>query len=132
LFSKPLYSKGQNRWLEYIVTEPDKKVTLALLCSMLNTCCKFNPMSWSPNTIDPRDQLVAYCIHILLVLLNYSSKMDGNLDYNTSVKEKNAFRFYLSRIHRTQDCQFLMDGIHRVLSSPMQVKIHYTRMIRVG
>jgi hypothetical protein len=34
---------------------------------------------------------------------------------------ENAFRYYLSKLHRAQDFQFLIDGIYRILSSPMQV-----------
>src|SRR5207248_3374999 len=31
----------------------------------------------------------------------------------------NAFRHYTSKLHRTLDFQFLMDGIYRILSNPM-------------
>ncbi|KAG9288895.1 hypothetical protein G9A89_019517 [Geosiphon pyriformis] len=37
----------------------------------------------------------------------------------------NAFRYYTSKIHRSQDFQFLMDGIYRILSNPMQANNTY-------
>ncbi|KAL0139414.1 high-temperature-induced dauer-formation protein-domain-containing protein [Mucor lusitanicus] len=33
--------------------------------------------------------------------------------------EENAFRHYMSKLHRDQDFKFLMDGIYRLLSNPM-------------
>lgn len=33
--------------------------------------------------------------------------------------EENAFRYYMSRLHRKQDFEFLMNGIHRLLINPM-------------
>lgn len=131
LLSKSLYQNTQNRWLQFIVTELDKKATLALLCSILNTCCKFNPISWSVNALDQREQLVAYCLHVLVVLMEpsmLSTKANGTLTFSFVKSQKemnikeNAFKYYLSRLHRIEDFQFLMDGIHRVLSSPMQVR----------
>lgn len=43
----------------------------------------------------------------------------------------NAFRYYLSKLHRAQDFQFLIDGIYRILSSPMQVKSLISKIKRV-
>ncbi len=34
---------------------------------------------------------------------------------------KNQFRYYLSRLHREQDFEFLADGLYRILSNPMAV-----------
>ncbi|KAI9474145.1 MAG: high-temperature-induced dauer-formation protein-domain-containing protein [Benjaminiella poitrasii] len=39
--------------------------------------------------------------------------------------ESNVFRYYLSKLHRAQDFQFLIDGIYRILSSPMQTLSSY-------
>lgn len=33
--------------------------------------------------------------------------------------EENAFRYYMSKLHRKQDFEFLMNGIHRLLINPM-------------
>ncbi|KAF1798640.1 high-temperature-induced dauer-formation protein-domain-containing protein [Mucor lusitanicus] len=36
--------------------------------------------------------------------------------------EENAFRHYMSKLHRDQDFKFLMDGIYRLLSNPMTAR----------
>lgn len=165
LLSKSMYSTPStvlskpNRWLHYMIAKTERKIVLAFLCSMLNTSCKFNPMGWTAvpyNHIvytDPREQLVALCLRVLLVVLDYqrsftvnqhdesssqnqdassSSSQVAKIDVVTEEMEKmkianteaseNAFRYYLSKLHRAQDFQFLIDGIYRILSSPMQVR----------
>lgn len=163
LLSKSMYSTPStvlskpNRWLHYMVAKTERKIVLAFLCSMLNTSCKFNPMGWTAvpyNHIvytDPKEQLVALCLRVLLVVLDYQSPaakqyLENNNNINNApststsqvakldvdVSEEpekkavvesmdNAFRYYLSKLHRAQDFQFLIDGIYRILSSPMQV-----------
>ena len=126
-------------WLNYIVSKTERKIVLAFLCSMINTACKFNPMGWTAvpyNHImytDPREQLVALCLRALLIVLDYRSpellqqlyvENDTTEDHAESINE-NAFRFYLSKLHRAQDFQFLFDGIYRVLSNPMQTYNNY-------
>lgn len=130
----------EDRWLQYMVSKTERKVVLAFLCSMINTACKFNPMGWTAvpyNHImytDPREQLVALCLRVLLIVLDYrspdiihlispnESKMITQVDTGDHPETmENAFRYYLSKLHRAQDFQFLIDGIYRILSSPMQV-----------
>jgi hypothetical protein len=132
----------QDKWLHYMVAKTERKVVLAFLCSMINTSCKFNPMGWTAvpyNHImytDPREQLVALCLRVLLIVLDYRApeiiqrqqQQEGSniVEENTCINEHtetmdNAFRYYLSKLHRAQDFQFLIDGIYRILSSPMQV-----------
>ncbi|GAA5806668.1 hypothetical protein MFLAVUS_000016 [Mucor flavus] len=120
-----------DRWLEYMVSKMERKVVLAFLCSMINTSCKYNPMGWTAvpyNHImytDPREQLVAVCLRVLLIVLDYRSPDIIQSDNNTEIADHaetmdNAFRYYLSKLHRAQDFQFLIDGIYRILSNPMQ------------
>ncbi|CAO3656444.1 unnamed protein product [Mucor fragilis] len=83
LLSKSMYRSPshilvkKDRWLQYMVSRTERKVVLAFLCSMINTSCKFNPMGWTAvpyNHIvftDPREQLVALCLRVLLVVLDY-------------------------------------------------------------
>jgi len=176
LLSKSMYRSPshilvkKDRWLQYMVSRTERKVVLAFLCSMINTSCKFNPMGWTAvpyNHIvftDPREQLVALCLRVLLVVLDYCSptakekqqqkqqnqhqsesvagsaeqaqrqedtlvaridaiQMDDHHQQQQPRTEtmENAFRYYLSKLHRAQDFQFLIDGIYRILSTPMQV-----------
>lgn len=179
LLSRSMYIPPTNiltkpdRWLNYMVSKTERKVVLAFLCSMINTACKFNPMGWTAvpyNHImytDPREQLVALCLRVILIVLDYRSpevlarqqhldnvsssgsasasasgeaatlnleeKLEAtHLNDGKIVTEKqqqhqetmeNAFRYYLSKLHRVQDFQFLIDGVYRILSSPMQVNI---------
>ncbi|KAL0143234.1 high-temperature-induced dauer-formation protein-domain-containing protein [Mucor lusitanicus] len=166
LLSKSMYRSPshilikKDPWLQYMVSRTERKVVLAFLCSMINTSCKFNPMGWTAvpyNHIvftDPREQLVALCLRVLLVVLDYrphtpkekqaqesiagsaeqAQRHDDSLvaridaiqiddaqqQPHTETME-NAFRYYLSKLHRAQDFQFLIDGIYRILSTPMQL-----------
>ncbi|KAI7892721.1 high-temperature-induced dauer-formation protein-domain-containing protein [Mucor mucedo] len=139
-----------DKWLQYMVSRTERKVVLAFLCSMINTACKFNPMGWTAvpyNHImytDPREQLVALCLRVLLIVLDYRSPdiihLNGSNESDAFAKVpsqpqvdtrdqpetmENAFRYYLSKLHRAQDFQFLIDGIYRILSSPMQTLNSY-------
>ncbi|OAD76099.1 hypothetical protein PHYBLDRAFT_180518 [Phycomyces blakesleeanus NRRL 1555(-)] len=168
LLSKSMYiSPGQittkeDPWLRFIVTKMERKVVLALLCSLLNTSCKYNPLGWGVpyNHVmftDTREQLVSMCLRTLLVILDYrsprsvqslrleqqfgsSSKQTESGVKQSPIEEKeennerednldtsdNLFRHYLSKLHRAQDFQFLIDGIYRILSYPMQRSIQAT------
>lgn len=154
LLSKSMYTvpsqviSKENRWLNYMTTKIEKKVVLAFLCSIINVSCKYNPIGWTVvpyNHImfnDPRESLVAHCLRILLIILDYSSPATRQIVISTDVGDKiedleedeqkqkrgnntesndNIFRHYLSKLHRGQDFQFLIDGIYRILNSPMQV-----------
>ncbi|EPB85631.1 hypothetical protein HMPREF1544_07625 [Mucor circinelloides 1006PhL] len=141
LLSKSMYRSPshilvkKDRWLQYMVSRTERKVVLAFLCSMINTSCKFNPMGWTAvpyNHIvftDPREQLVALCLRVLLVVLDYCSptakEKQQQKQQNQHQSESNAFRYYLSKLHRAQDFQFLIDGIYRILSTPMQTLSSY-------
>ncbi|ORZ19392.1 high-temperature-induced dauer-formation protein-domain-containing protein [Absidia repens] len=223
LFSKSMYTSPSNTlakedlWLNYVII-------LVLLCSFMNTACKYDPLGWGVpyNHImvaDPAEQLVATCLRVLLILLDYrsphavelmheldkhqhrqslstateqlisdittpsatesanitttandNSSLDENaqqspsIDTNvgttnntndaqeepslpaallptspvsaeiqsilSSVEEindthDNPFKHYLSKLHRTQDFKFLMDGIQRILYNPLQASNTY-------
>ncbi|KAI8350341.1 high-temperature-induced dauer-formation protein-domain-containing protein [Choanephora cucurbitarum] len=144
LLSKSIYvtpahlTTQEDRWLHYMVSKTERKVVLAFLCSMINTACKFNPMGWTAvpyNHIvfsDPREHLVTLCLRGLLIVLDYRPTIENEEHQQhedegktqESVSE-NAFRYYLSKLHRAQDFQFSIDGIYRILSSPMQTLNSY-------
>ncbi|KAK9367794.1 high-temperature-induced dauer-formation protein-domain-containing protein [Lipomyces kononenkoae] len=139
------------RFTSYLVCNPDKRVVLGMLCSLLNTAMKYNPGWRVPyNHVvfsDPRQLLVTYAIQLLIVLATYSVPEDedlaalginipeeadglttppGRTSQNTSHKHhKNWYRFYLARLHRIQDLQFLADGMSRLLNQPMQASAAY-------
>lgn len=104
--------------LTYMATCPDKRVVLSMLCSLLNTTLKYNPASWRVPYdhvvfTDPRQVLVTYSLQLLLVLLLYPvPEAPGPV-------LKNNYRHYLGRLHRTQDFQFCVDGMTRILNQPV-------------
>ena len=166
----------EDRWLHFVVAKTERKVVLALLCSLLNTACKYNPLGWGVpyNHVvftDTREQLVVMCLRVLLVILDYHSprvahtmrqidqrvtsppaevvsgadlliqdpekralaekqaqdaeSSQSNADLEVDETSDNSFRHYLSKLHRAQDFQFLIDGIYRILSNPMQANNTY-------
>ncbi|KAI9268708.1 high-temperature-induced dauer-formation protein-domain-containing protein, partial [Sporodiniella umbellata] len=139
LLSKSMYTtpshivSRKDPWLDFITAKIEKKLVLAFLCSMINISCKYNPLSWTVvpyNHImfnDPRESLVAHCLRILLIVLDHGpAKAEKTVrvgpedpTHHTDSAD-NIFRHYFSKLHRGQDFQFLIDGIYRILSSPMQ------------
>ncbi|KAI9279691.1 high-temperature-induced dauer-formation protein-domain-containing protein [Umbelopsis sp. AD052] len=175
LLSKSMYIapsvviSEQDNWIHFVVAKSERKVVLALLCSLLNTAAKYNPLGWGLpyNHVvfsDPREVLVVMCLRAALILLDYQSPghaefgdapRENDLQKDTArlsldiqsapeTKDKaaaelespatlttitqpapqehaadNAFRYYLSKLHRPQDFQFLIDGMYRILSNPM-------------
>ncbi|KAK6347142.1 hypothetical protein TWF696_007221 [Orbilia brochopaga] len=114
------------RALTYLVTNSDKGIVLAVLCSLLNTTLKYNAATWRlpyDHVVfsDSRQVLVTYSLHMLLILLLYPLP-EGRAG---SAQPKNNFRHYLGRLHRTQDFQFLVDGMTRVLNQPIQASTSY-------
>lgn len=84
---------------------------------------KYNPAGWHLPyehyvISDPKKLLVTYSLQILLVLLTHDMQPENHTPMNPS--PRNMYRFYLGKLHRTDDFQFLVDGINRLLSSPIQ------------
>ena len=105
--------------ITYMATCPDKQVVLSVLCSLLNTTLKYNPASWRvpyDHVVfkDQKQILVTYCLQLLLVLILYPIPEPG-----TGAPPRNSFRYFLGRLHRPQDFQFLVDGMTRILNQPV-------------
>ncbi|KAI9651605.1 MAG: hypothetical protein M1831_000591 [Alyxoria varia] len=113
------------RALTYITTIDKKPLTLTLLCSLLNTTLKYNPATWHvpyDHIVfkDPKQIFVTYCLQLLLVLILYPVP-----ETSSGKTPRNDFRHYLSKLHRPQDFQFLIDGMTRVLNQPLQATTTY-------
>jgi len=83
---------------------------------------KYNPAGWHLPyehyvISDPKRLLVTYSLQALLVLLTHDIQPDSATPTTTS---KNMYRFYLGKLHRLDDFQFVVDGINRLLSLPIQ------------
>jgi High-temperature-induced dauer-formation protein len=77
---------------------------------------KYNPAGWHLPyehyvLSDPKRLLVTYSLQILLVLLTRDVPPEEG---------RNMYRFYMGKLHRKDDFQFLVDGINRLLSLPIQ------------
>ena len=84
---------------------------------------KYNPAGWHLPyehyvISDPKKLLVTYSLQTLLVLLTHDMQPENYTPTTTS--HRNMYRFYMGKLHRTDDFQFLVDGINRLLSLPIQ------------
>lgn len=84
---------------------------------------KYNPAGWHLPyehyvISDPKKLLVTYSLQTLLVLLTHDIQPENSTPINAS--QRNMYRFYMGKLHRTDDFQFLVDGINRLLSLPIQ------------
>ncbi|KAG0232444.1 hypothetical protein BGW42_008162 [Actinomortierella wolfii] len=83
LFSRSMYITPalipitENRWIETVVTSTNRKATITVLCSLINSAMKYNPSGWGLpyNHVmfsnDQRELLVMLCLQVIIVLLNY-------------------------------------------------------------
>ncbi|KAJ7489937.1 high-temperature-induced dauer-formation protein-domain-containing protein [Mycena galericulata] len=135
LFSKPsLYTL-------HMVQKTPRRDVLTVLCSLLNTA--MNSSMAIPTSLggmagklpynhlvfkgeDPRSSLVGICLQVLCVLLDFQSgpardKPMGTDEANPSAPtaRTNAFRYFLMKLHRTQDFAFILDGIVGILEQQM-------------
>ncbi|KAJ3867565.1 high-temperature-induced dauer-formation protein-domain-containing protein [Lentinula novae-zelandiae] len=127
LFSKP------SMYTLHLVQKLPRRDVLTLLCSLLNTA--MNSPQAQPITInsmagklpynhlvfkgeDPRVNLVAICFEVLVVLLDFQSGSARDVVVGTNEQQMSAptartneFRYFLMKLHRTQDFQFVLSGI---------------------
>ncbi|KAF2717509.1 hypothetical protein K431DRAFT_288479 [Polychaeton citri CBS 116435] len=117
MYTSPgVFAQTDIRPLTYMATQSSRQVVLSLICSLLNTVCRYNPASWRvpidlPSIAkDPKQQLVSHSVQFLLVLITYNVH-EGI--------EPNAFRKALGRLHRAEDFQFIQHGLNTVLTQPV-------------
>ncbi|KAB8360742.1 hypothetical protein FH972_024477 [Carpinus fangiana] len=126
LTSKSMYTSASIlpvkgiRAISYMTTIQDKTLVLTVLCSLLNTTLKYNPAAWRvpyDHVVfkEPKQVFVTYCLQLLLVLVLYPVP-----ELDTGTPPKNSFRHFLGKLHRPQDFQFVVDGMTRILSQPLQ------------
>ncbi|KIR77362.1 hypothetical protein I305_01333 [Cryptococcus gattii E566] len=120
----------------------ERRLVLSLLCSFLNTSLTRDPADSSgPGASagglagivgglgklgslgglglragEERRTLVRLCMSVLLVALDY--KTDGPTEGAVmgEGKDENAFRYFLSKLHRKEDFTFILDGILAILA----------------
>ncbi|KAJ3189593.1 hypothetical protein HK101_008859 [Irineochytrium annulatum] len=147
----------ENKWAVVIATGLEKKATLTLLCSLLNTGLSYDPVGWGLipyNHVifgDSHEQYVSLCLQALIAILDLGSgsalqkrpsiigvgnaaspnmesfppvkSFPTNGEDRSNMKDaaagNNEFRFYLSKLHRVEDMNFILDGIQRLLKNPL-------------
>jgi hypothetical protein len=79
---------------------------------------KYNPASWRvpyDHVVfkDQKQVLVTYSLQLLLVIILYP------IPESVPGQTKNFYRHFLGRLHRSQDFQFLVEGMTRILNQPV-------------
>ncbi|KAF8226171.1 hypothetical protein L208DRAFT_1501899 [Tricholoma matsutake] len=136
MFSKPsLYSL-------HLVQKTPRRHILTILCSLLNTA--MNSSSFTDGSIggmagsmagklpynhlvfkgeDPRSNLVGICFQVLCVLLDFQAGHAKDavtgLGVNSPTARTNTFRYFLAKLHRVQDFEFIAKGIVGIMEQQM-------------
>ncbi|KDQ59485.1 hypothetical protein JAAARDRAFT_126665 [Jaapia argillacea MUCL 33604] len=133
----------------HFVQKTPRRDVLTVLCSLLNTAMNFaqpgnttgassigsaiggvaaklpyNHLVWKGE--DPRTALVGTCFQVLCVLADFQGGnardvvvgSDDNQSFAPTAKT-NAFRYFLAKLHRTQDFTFITDGVLGILEQQM-------------
>ncbi|CAI5456002.1 unnamed protein product [Caenorhabditis angaria] len=128
-FSEVIYSpitdENRLRWVTQFTSSTNRHV-LPIFTSLLNVVCAYDPVGYGlPYNYllfnDSREPLVEIALQVLIVCLDKESQ--GKND-DTGYLE-NYFINYLSRIHREEDFDFMLKGITRLLSNPIQSSASY-------
>ncbi|KDR73482.1 hypothetical protein GALMADRAFT_227930 [Galerina marginata CBS 339.88] len=118
----------------HIVQKMPRRDVLTILCSLLNTA--LNSSKTDTITIgtiagklpynhlvfkgeDPRTTLITTSLQVLCVLLDFQSgpardhAMDGQII--SPAPKSNTFRYFIMKLHRTQDFEYLFEGIISIM-----------------
>lgn len=124
--SSSLLPEEGSRFLTYITTQTDRRVAMAIFCSLLNTT-----MNYSPKWAVPYDHvlgahgtnvLITYSLQLLETLLTYPVPENATIYYKSS---KNVFRHLCSKVHKPEDLKFVVDSFIKVLSQPVNSSFSY-------
>ncbi|KAM6500834.1 High-temperature-induced dauer-formation domain containing protein [Amanita muscaria] len=130
-----LFSKPSPYTLHLVQKMPRRKV-LTLLCSLLNTA--MNTSSTNDKSFgsmagrlpynhlvfkgeDHRTTLLGLCLQVLCILLDFQSgsardkAADGSDPCALPTPRTNVYRYFVMKLHRTQDFEFIYQGILSIL-----------------
>ncbi|KAL7421522.1 hypothetical protein Q5752_003291 [Cryptotrichosporon argae] len=106
----------------------ERRLVLSLLCSLLNTSLA-SPKAGAVGAVpynhlvfkasDERRELVRTCLMVLLVAL------DGVGTESAAEVDGNAFRYFVSKLHRKDDFAFVLGGILGILEEQISVTNNY-------
>ncbi|KAI0060891.1 hypothetical protein BV25DRAFT_1806699 [Artomyces pyxidatus] len=127
--------------LHFVQNTPRRDV-LTVLCSLLNTAMN-SAKPYNTNVIggvagrlpynhlvfkgeDPRANLVSLSFQVLCALLDFQSGSARDIPSGTEDNQvyaptlrTNAFRYFIAKLHRTEDFSFIIDGILGILEQQM-------------
>ncbi|KAJ2881701.1 hypothetical protein IWW38_005760, partial [Coemansia aciculifera] len=142
-----------NRALHAMAYNSNKRMVLSLLCSLLNTSLKDRTQGWAipyRNTaaMEPNDALSLHAMQALFVLLEYQAPTSAGSDTSTvspaangdddadgsstpsmvlvtgtETGAQNLFRVFTAKLHRTQEFDYLVGGIIRLLEEAMRANL---------
>ncbi|KAK0503006.1 high-temperature-induced dauer-formation protein-domain-containing protein [Armillaria luteobubalina] len=129
LFSKPsLYTL-------HLVQKTPRRDVLTILCSLLNTAMNSASISMAGRLPynhlvfkgeDPRSTLVGICLQVLIATLDFQSGEARDITAGTSenqtsvpIAKTNSFRYFLMKLHRTQDFAFILDGVLGIMNQQL-------------
>lgn len=119
-----------NAPLEHLTHALERRLVLSLLCSLLNTSLASQTKSSAVpynhlvfRAAEERRTMVRMCLMTLLVALDYRSfdniaPVPGTPGAGGD-KDDNAFRFFISKLHRKDDFAFVLGGIIGILDEHM-------------
>ncbi|WVQ77248.1 hypothetical protein IAR50_006931 [Cryptococcus sp. DSM 104548] len=118
--------------LQTLTHSLERRLVLSLLCSFLNT--SLTPTKTSAlgigmpnylmgNAAEERRSLVRASLAVLLVALDH--KVEGERNGMGEAKEENAFKYFVSKLHRKEDFAFILEGILRTLQEHNAITTTY-------
>ncbi|TCD66472.1 hypothetical protein EIP91_001352 [Steccherinum ochraceum] len=146
LTSKQIYAPpsalftSPSRYTLHFVQNTPRRDVLTILCSLINTAMNSTASS---NTVagvagklpynhlvfkgeDPRVNLAGVCFRVLCVLLDFQSGSARDVTPNsaenpspTPTARTNAFRYFVAKLHRASDFDFILRGVLGILEQQM-------------
>ncbi|KAH7107456.1 high-temperature-induced dauer-formation protein-domain-containing protein [Auriculariales sp. MPI-PUGE-AT-0066] len=113
----------------HFVQHLPRRIVLTVLCSLLNTAMNssrpgfslpYNHLVWKGD--DPREILVGMCLQVLCVSLDYQAVNARDVDTAESAAptaKTNSFRYFIAKLHRPTDLEFILTGIVGILDQFM-------------
>ncbi|EKM55702.1 uncharacterized protein PHACADRAFT_256512 [Phanerochaete carnosa HHB-10118-sp] len=146
LFSKQIYAPPSSLFTSpslyalHFVQHTPRRDVLTILCSLLNTVMnaarpttnnliggvagKLPYNHWVFKGEDSKATLVGMCLQVLCVLLDFQSgsardiaSADG--ESSTPSAKTNAFRYFVMKLHRTTDFEFILSGVLGIFGEQM-------------
>ncbi|KAG2364450.1 high-temperature-induced dauer-formation protein-domain-containing protein [Suillus spraguei] len=108
----------------HVVRKTPRRDVLTLLCPSGKV--PYNHLVFKGE--DSRTALVGMCLQVLCVLLDFQSgpardivSDSGDATSSSPTAQTNAFRYFLAKLHRTQDFAFILSGIIAILEQQLAI-----------